>query len=552
MATCVEKLPHLCGTSDGLQVWYSETSDTYTGYCFACSTYVGNPYEDGAKKPPIKLRKTKEQIEEELAEIDGYRTVDLPERKLKQYALDYFGIKIGLSEQDGKTPTLHYYPYYSAGDRKGYKVRVIDNKQMWVVGSIEGTDMFGWRQALDSGARTLYITEGELDAVTVYQVIKDGERNPAYKDYHPAVVSLSNGASGAEKEISNHYKNITRSFKEVVLVFDNDKPGQAAMHKVMQLLPDARAASLPEKDPNDCLIKGRAKALRNAVLFNNSTPKNSRILTVDDVLEEALSTPQMGVEWPWQGLTDMTRGVRPGETVYIGAGVKMGKSTVLDILATHLMVDKQMKVFMAKPEELPGYTAKLLAGKVMGKIFHDPSIPYEEDDLIQGLDTIREQVRFLENYQHLGWKTLRPDIMEAAEDGCQAVFIDPITNLTNGVPAAEANVVLQEIAQDLAAIAKDKELMIFIFCHLRAPELGAPHERGGQVMSHQFAGSRAMMRSCNLMLGLEGNKDPNLEPIQRNVRKLVVLEDRQFGSSGYINLFYDEKTGLMNEMPVYE
>jgi twinkle protein len=97
-------------------------------------------------------------------------------------------------------------------------------------------------------------------------------------------------------------------------------------------------------------------------------------------------------------------------------------------------------------------------------------------------------------------------------------------------------------------MALDLKVVIFIFCHLRNPDSGPPHERGGDVLSSQFAGSRAMARSCNLMLGLEGNRDPNLRPEERNLRTLVLLEDREFGETGRYKLYWDAATGLFNEI----
>ena len=114
--------------------------------------------------------------------------------------------------------------------------------------------------------------------------------------------------------------------------------------------------------------------------------------------------------------------------------------------------------------------------------------------------------------------------------------------------AALANTKLQEIAQELSAMALDLNVVIFIFCHLRNPDSGPPHERGGEVLSSQFAGSRAMARSCNLMLGLEGNRDPNLPREERNLRTLVLLEDREFGETGRFKLYWDQSTGLFNEV----
>ena len=71
-------------------------------------------------------------------------------------------------------------------------------------------------------------------------------------------------------------------------------------------------------------------------------------------------------------------------------------------------------------------------------------------------------------------------------------------------------------------------------------------------MSHQFAGSRAMMRSAHVVMGLEGNRDPDLDDEDRNKRRIVVLEDRQHGASGVVNVQYDIRSGLMRETRAYD
>ena len=256
----------------------------------------------------------------------------------------------------------------------------------------------------------------------------------------------------------------------------------------------------------------------------------------------------MGLSWPWEGLTKLTRGIRFGETLYLGSGVKMGKTTMVATLIAHLIVEHKLKVFCVQPEETNVKTFKLIVGKVAKRVFHDPEIPFDYDAFDKTAPLVGENLCVLNLYQSLDWNTLRVDIAAAIEDGCRAVFIDPITNLTSGIDAAQANTILQEFAQELAYIAKDLNIIVFLFCHLKAPLNGLPHERGGKVFSSQFAGSRAMMRSCHLMLGLEGSKDPDLSPEERKMRRLVVLEDREYGSSGSISLYFNDNTGLYHEI----
>jgi twinkle protein len=327
MSKCVEKLPHRtdkCNSASGLQV-FDKGDGTYDGYCFACGTYVPDPYHDKpAGYKPQSIVKSAEEVRAEIEEVSTYKTVDLPDRKLKKEYLEYFGVKIGLSETDGQTPVTHYYPYYIGDELIGYKVRLIENKRMWAIGSTKSADFFGWQQAIQTGGKKLFITEGELDAVALFQIFKEQNKGTQYYDYNPAVVSLSNGAGGAVKQFTKMLPEIRKYFKEIVLVFDNDAPGKKAVEDVLKLAPEALVASLPSKDANQCLIDGRIKAAYNACQFNAQKPKNTRLVSGNDLHESSKEPPQYGISWPWEHITRATRGIRLGETIYIGAGQKQG------------------------------------------------------------------------------------------------------------------------------------------------------------------------------------------------------------------------------------
>jgi twinkle protein len=547
MSRCIEKISHTCGSMDGLQVFEKEDG-SYDGYCFSCGTFVPDPYESRPKgyKPDVKI-KSKAEIQEEIKEIRTYQTIDLPDRQLNKDSLSYFGIKVGVSEQDGSTPVSHYYPYTKDNKLSAYKVRIIEGKKMFSKGDMKDVDLFGWAKAKRTGAKKLFITEGELDAVALHQIIKSNSKE-AYKDTEHAIVSLPTGAGNADKVLGRVASDINRLFKEVVFVFDMDEAGKDAANKASVVIKNATVATLPEKDVNDCLIKGRSKACFAAVMFNSSKPKNTRLVRGRDLHEAAREQAPWGVSWPWDKLTDLTRGIRKGETIYFGAAQKMGKSEIVNAVAGHLIKEHNWSVLLAKPEESNKKSYKMLAGKVVGKVFHDPKVPFDYEAYDKAGKVLDDKLFMLNLYQHLGWETLKEDIIAAASEGVDAVFIDPITNLTNGISAAEANVKLQEIAQEVAAMALDLNIVVFLFCHLRNPDGGLPHDRGGKVLTSQFAGSRAMGRSSNYMLGLEGNKDPELSDEERNMRKLILLDDREYGEVGEVPLYWDKNTTLFNEV----
>jgi len=546
MGDCLARLPHSCGSNQGLQVFAAEDGTT-NGYCFACHTFVANPYGEvkyAKDLPPAKLGLTEEEIKAQFEEIEECGAMDLVDRRLRKDCLEHYGIKIGLSRKDGKTPEMHYYPYTKKGKVVRYKVRLIKGKRIWSIGKEKDVDLFGWEQAKASGAKRLIIVEGELDCPATKRII-DIHTKPDYEQYKPVVVSLINGSKSAGKDLARLASEILKFFSEedITLCFDDDDAGELAVRDAAKVFPKAKSVTLPCKDANDCILQGKTRGAFNALMFKGEKPKNTNLVWLDDVWEDAKEQAEMGLSYPWDNVTKQTRGIRKGETIYIGAGPKMGKSEVVNALAAHLVGVHNWKILLAKPEEANKKTVKLLAGKIASARFHDPEVQFDEKAYDKaGKTLLGKKVAMLNLYQHLGWETLKQDIVAGAALGVDAVFVDPITNLTNGMDAATANVKLQEIAQELSALALDLNIAVFIFCHLRNPAAGPEHNRGGKVESGQFAGSRAMARSCNYMFGLEGNKDPDLSEDETNMRGLVLLEDREFGEVGRTDLFWNKRT----------
>lgn len=543
-SVCIEKI-------DGVQIFLNPDG-TYTGYDFKNGKFIADPYKDKpADYKPVRIRKSPEEVAEELNEISHYKVFDLPKRALKAENLERFGIKIGVSEIDGITPDVYYYPYTVNSKITAYKAGLVNlvngKKVMYSIGDQTDVDLFGWDQAVATGAKKLFITEGEMDAVALFQIFKETSKGTPFEKFDPAVVSLPHGAGSAARDIARLKEKINAEFKEVVLVFDNDDAGKKAVEEVLKISSDFMSASLPEKDANACLIEGKSIACRNACMFKAVVPKNSRLINASSLHEQAKVAAEFGLSYPWKHVTEATRGIRTGETIYIGAGAKMGKSEVVNTLIAWCIKEHNWKCFAAKPEEANKKTYKLVAGKLVGSVFHDPKKPFDEEAYDRAGAMMKDKLFLLDLYQNIKWESLREDIRYAATQGCKAIFIDPITNLTNGMESGAANTKLQEIAQELSVMALDLDIVIFIFCHLRNPEAGLPHERGGKVLTSQFAGSRAMARSCNYMFGLEGNKDPENKIEERNIRTLVLLEDREYGEVGRFHLYWDEKTGMFNE-----
>lgn len=222
---------------------------------------------------------------------------------------------------------------------------------------------------------------------------------------------------------------------------------------------------------------------------------------------------------------------------------------VVDQIGEFCIETQDTPVMFIKPEESIPNTLKRLAGKAARKVLWDPKIPYEPEDFQRGRDVVRDKAIIFDSYQEVRWSDVKKEIRQnVITCGVRDVFIDPLTCFTVGMTLTQANEELISIASEIAAMAKELNFTAYLFCHLNAPQAGPSHERGGKVQSIQFAGSRAMMRFCHAMFGLEGNKDPDLPIEARNSRDLVLLEDRNFGETGRIHLHYDSNTGMLSEL----
>ena len=542
----VDRLPHDCGSTKGLNVFLNEDEETYTGYCFKCKTFVANPYDDMPEgyKPKVS-KKTPEEIKMELKALHSLPKRPLQDRGLLLPTTEYFGVTVGLSESDGHTITSHHYPYTMNGVLSGYKVRIVEGKKFFCVGNVVNADPFGWEQALRSAPNTykLFITEGECDAMALWQALTTDPKGKGVA----SVISVQGGASSAKK-LYPFLSDIKRSFKEIVVVPDQDEAGTMFANELVKMFPELLVAKLPLKDPNEMVKKGREKELVKAVMWDAQPPTSGKSVRSSDIWHLAEYTPEHGIPWVWDTLTAKTRGIRRGEVYYFGGAPKIGKSVVVNEIATHLIKTVDTPVFLVKPEESMGGTLKRLAGTAVDRIFYDPNIPTDPEKFEQGKNIIGSQAVIYDTYQDVKWEEVKQEIRyNVTVLGCRDVILDPLTCFTVGLSSGEANDALIKIASELASLAKDLEFTAYAFCHLNNPQKGEPHDRGGKVLSSQFAGSRAMARFCHLMIGIEGNKDPELSEEERNTRKLVILEDRNFGESAIIPTFYNKNTGRLLE-----
>jgi twinkle protein len=469
---------------------------------------------------------------EEFNEIRNLPITALATRGIDQDVAEHFGIHTAYSTATGE-PEAHYYPFTVAGKTLAYKKRTLPKSFCSIGASLKGVPVEFMGQSTCVGpGKKLLITEGQDDAAAAFQMLWR-----KYPDFKPSVVSLPHGANlAAFKDNADFLGN----FEEIIFCPDSDEPGQKLAADVSALLDNVKIMKISEHDANDMLRAGKHKEFINA-FFRSSPQTPEGFVSVDDVFAEATSMPVWGRSWPWPSLTALTYGRRLGEGMYIGAGAKIGKSEFVNQMAKHIIVEEQRSVALFKLEEKPAMTARRIAGKIMHQQFHVPDGDFTQEQLIEGVTMLRDKIHMYDSYKATSWDTLKVAIRHAVlVGGCQDIMIDPITRLTAGMDPSSTNTELERFADEISAMAKDLGFFYYCFAHLKSPQTGKPHEEGGRVHSNQFTGSRAMMRACYYMLGIERDKSPDLPDQQRNMSSFVLLDDRAFGNAGRFDVFYHD------------
>lgn len=232
----------------------------YSSFCHGpCWCQKGDPYGD--KPAPKVVIKTKEQLESE--------TKDIQECKIFKPLYNYRGIppsfyrswgcRLLLSEFDGKTPYAIGFPYSDYGKLVGWKGRPLRKKDFYAIGRTSNVDPWGLERALKLGGDTLYVTEGEFDAIALdYCLTLVGN-----KRMYP-VISLTAGGGSLEKNFDYIESRVKRKYKYIVLVLDDDEVGHLAEESAQELWGSmVRVVKKPNgcKDSNDAVKAKKAEEM---------------------------------------------------------------------------------------------------------------------------------------------------------------------------------------------------------------------------------------------------------------------------------------------------
>ena len=522
-----------CGSSDALSVYADGGAK-----CFSCG-WVWKQFEKGDVKKVADVG-----IKEDAGRFpaDG-----IPDRGLTADTCKRYGVKVvvkagGIAQ--------HIYPYCDkAGNIVAQKIRTVEGKQFHCLGNMRDGLLFG-QHLFPANGKYVTVTEGEIDAMSVYQMI--GGRSP--------VLSIKDGCN-AIKDIKKNYEYLD-SFENIVLCFDGDDAGRKAVEKIAQLLPPkkVRLVKLPKdmKDPNEFLKAGKAQEFVNNYWWRAEEYRPADIVNYSDLWEriQEFNKTKSYIPTPWSGLNEKICGFRPSQLIVFAAGTGMGKSAFLKELIHYYLKSTEGKVGAFFLEEVAEDTAVSMMSIEAGKNLRRPEIWKEqnEDDLKKWFEESGASRR-IELYDGFDFDDIdllidKIRYLNKARD-CSLIILDHLTMVVDD--QENSTQALNKLVADLKKVAVELGIIIVTACHLRkAQNANKQTEEGGRVTLDDLKQSSSVKQLADIVLGLERNGQSS-DPVEANTTKLRVLKDRDFGSKGLAAaIVYDKETTRLIEKPLDE
>lgn len=258
---------------------------------------------------------------------------------------------------------------------RGTKIRPIASKTFRAVGDLSSGQLFGQDLFPAGSAKAITITEGELDALSVFQMF--GNKYP--------VVSVRS-SSAAKRDCADQFDYLN-SFDTIYLCFDNDPVGQGAVKSVASLFDFNKVFHVKLtgfKDANEFLMAGREEEFRK-IWWNSKRFLPDEIISSYSEIDEIIDNDKIeaGISYPWPRLQEMTYGMRAGEFILLSALEGIGKTEFIRAIEYHVLKEtpEDFNIGIIHLEESKGRAVKGLIGYELKSPVHLPDSVASKEEL---------------------------------------------------------------------------------------------------------------------------------------------------------------------------
>ena len=440
-----------CGSSDA----FSYETELMIGKCHSCESAY--PSKKATFSWAKEIYPTKG--------VNNMGVVDYTPKRIEQAGNGKFVAMRGITER-----TMEDFGVLTYDDRQEYvypsggkKVRTLKEKGFYTKDGFKGDELFGMNLFTAGCSKIVTITEGELDALSVAQMLKSSYTNP--------VVSLPSATPS--RKLWENCKDWLNSFDKIVLSVDTDEAGNAVADKIAKLFPNKvyRVPHETYKDANEFLQAGKGNDFKSAWWnARKYTPENI-LNTTDQFLSLYNDTPEhQYVETGIVALDDKILGLMQGHFTVIKAPTGIGKTEVMRFLEYN-MLQKGIPIAAWHLEE-----TKLRS--LLGLVSYDCKENLTRRDLIdekkahdrvvKSIESLTKDENFYQFYlgDGQGTEELLEQIRFFREAcGVRYVFFEPIQDVVAGKNEASKEEILADLSVRLSKIAAELNVGIVTIAH---------------------------------------------------------------------------------------
>ena len=517
-----------CGESNN---GYNIHADGHA-FCFSCNKRFNNVGE-------AKVQSKVVEIQNRVSSTGDYGSIT--DRRISEHTARKYRTKI---KTNGSMITHHYYEYFNTeGSHVATKIRQVEGKRIWSQGDMGDALLFG-QNLFKSGGKYITITEGEIDAMSTYEML--GSKW--------AVVSIKNGVQSAVQNCKQHLEYLN-SFDNVVVCFDNDKPGIEASQKVAQLFEPnkCKIVRLDYKDPNEYQKLGKSKDfVQDWWSAESYTPAGIMNLAKlgDSLYEEEYCET---IPYPWSAMNEKTYGMRTGELVTFTSGAGMGKSSIMRELMHHILKNSNDNIGILALEESTKNTAFNIMSVEANQRLYIKEIrnQFSREQLHQWQKNTIGSGRFFA-FDHFG--SIRNDEIlsrvtyMAKSLDCKWIFLDHLSILVSGQDDGDERKSIDVLMTKLRSLVEETGVGLLLVSHLRRPSGDLGHENGKEVTLSHLRGSASIAHLSDSVIALERNQQADDEVIACTTT-IRILKNRYTGETSVCSyLHYDKKSGRMSQI----
>lgn len=553
-----------CGSSDGRAVYQDDSS-----HCFVCEhTIPSEEFKEANQKKPSRVRSNvKKEVEnmevkpstkpaltpEENLEIKSETSVKAKGfRSIDDSTYAKFGIRHAFAEDTGEV-IEQYYPCTQDGQLVGYKVREVP-KNFYSKGRTGADCELFMQFKFNRGGKYVIITEGEVDALSAYQMIAEYNASKGW-DYETAVVSPTTGAN-SHKQIASQFRFFD-SFENIIISYDNDKAGQTATEQLLKVLPKGKVKIMPMryKDANEYLEKNAEDAFISD-FYNAKKQVPVGVLASSKLYERIMGQSAVAkIPFPpfMQKLNELFVGGMPlGHIVNIAADTGIGKTTLVNELIYYWIFNSPHTVGIVSMELDAGQYGEVLLSRHLEKKLalienQEEKIAYLSTDRVVEKAkelTVKEDgdSRFYLLDNRDGSIEEIQDTVEELVSACGAkvIVLDPLQDILDGLSNEEQ----AEFMKWAKGFIKSHGITFIFINHMRKTPAG----QNGADSEQNIMGSSTIIKSASANILLKRDKMSESE-ITRNSTEISVTKNRVCGLTGPAgSIYYDNATHTLHSL----